>query len=81
MNSTGHRDVKSLHAYQRETGREGEAVSEVLQRSKSSFLEGSPPKSLKARSKKGSLLSTIVQLSLTGIKNNVRNLNKSYSIC
>ena len=48
MDRTG----QSLHAYQRETSREREAVSDVLQGSKSSFLEGSPPqKILKARAK------------------------------
>ena len=44
----GHRDIKSLHAYQRETGREHETDTDVLQGSKSSFLEGSPPKNVKS---------------------------------
>ena len=55
---TGHRDVKSLHVYQRERG----AVSDVLQGSKNTYLEGSPPEMLKPRAKKGSLISTVVQL-------------------
>ena len=56
--------------------------SDVLQGSKSSFLEGSPrpPEMLKPRAKKGSLISAIVQFSLKWIKNNVRNLNKLCSI-
>ena len=44
MDRTG----QSLHAYQRETSREREAVSDVLQGSKSSFLEGSLPKNIKS---------------------------------
>lgn len=80
MNRNGHRDVKSLHDYQRESGREREAVCDVLQRSKSSFLDKSPQKMLKQRAKKGSLLSTImVHLSLN-LKNSMRNFNKLSSI-
>lgn len=79
MNRNGHRDVKSLHDYQRESGREREAVCDVLQGSKSSFLDKSPQKMLKQRAKKGSLLSTIVQLSLN-LKNSMRNFNKLSSI-
>ena len=75
MNRNGHRDVKSLHDYQRESSREREAVCDVLQGSKSSFLAKSPQKMLKQRAKKGSLLSTIVQLSLN-LKNSMRNFNK-----
>ena len=44
MDRTGHRDVKSLHAYQKETGREHEAVSDLLQGSKSMFTRGAGPK-------------------------------------
>ena len=47
MDRTGHRGVKSLHAYQRESGGACEAVSDVLQGSKSSFLEGSSPREVK----------------------------------
>lgn len=75
MNRKGHRDVKSVHDYQRESDREHEAVCDVLQGSKSSFLDKSPQKMLKQRTKKGSLLSTIVQLSLN-LKNSMRNFNK-----
>ena len=39
MERTGHRNVKSLHKYQRVSSKEQEAVSDVLQLSKKSFLE------------------------------------------
>ena len=39
MERTGHRNVKSLHEYQRVSSKEREAVSDVLQLSKKSFLE------------------------------------------
>ena len=38
MERTGHRNVKSLHEYQRVNSKEREAVSDVLQLSKKSFL-------------------------------------------
>ena len=53
MDRTGHRDVKSLHAYQRETRRQREAVSDLLQGSKSSFLEGPTPKNVKNEDQEG----------------------------
>ena len=43
----------NLHAYQRESSREREAVSDVLQNSKSSFLEGSSPKNVKTQCQEG----------------------------
>ena len=39
MERTGHKNVKSLHEYQRFSSKEREAVSDVLQLSKKSFLE------------------------------------------
>ena len=39
MERTGHRNVKSLHEYQRVSSNEREALSDVLQLSKKSFLE------------------------------------------
>ena len=80
MNRNGHRDVKSLHDYQRESGRECEAVCDVLQGSKSSFLDKSPQKMLKQRAKKGSLLSTIIVHLSLNLKNSMRNFNKLSSI-
>ena len=80
MDRTGHRDVKCLHAYQRESGREREAVSDVLQNSKCSFLEGSTPKNVKTECQEGKYTSTIVRLSLKWIENNARNFNQPYSI-
>ena len=47
MERTGHRNVRSLHEYQRVSSKEREAVSDVLQLSKKSFLEedtGEPPR-------------------------------------
>lgn len=38
MERTGNRNVKSLHEYQRVSSKEREAVSDVLQLSKKSFL-------------------------------------------
>ena len=63
MGQTRHRDVKSLHAYQRKSGREREVVSNVIQGSKSSLLGGCARKMLKPRVKKERLLSIFVQLS------------------
>ena len=60
MERTGHRNVKSLHEYQRFSSKEREAVSDVLQLSKKSFLEvdtGEPPR------KKIALDSSIVDIS------------------
>ena len=45
MDHMGHRDVKSLYTYQRESGREREAVSDVLQGSKRSPFRGLSKKS------------------------------------
>ena len=80
MDCNGHRDVKSLHDYQRESGREREAICDVLQGSKSSFLDKSPQKMLKQRAKKGSLLSTIIVHLSLNLKNSMRNFNKLSSI-
>ena len=54
MERTGHRNVKSLQEYQRVSSKEQEAVSDVLQLSKKSFLEEDtrepPPKKNGSRS-------------------------------
>ena len=44
MERTGHRNVLSLHTYQRESAKEREAFSDVLQGVKESFLVPEPPK-------------------------------------
>ena len=56
MDRTGDRDVKSLHALQRQSGRGREAVSYVEQGIKSSFLEGSPPRKVKTEGQEGKFI-------------------------
>ena len=81
MDRTGHRDVimKSLHVYQRDGSSEREAVSDVLQGSKKSFLKGSPPKNVTQTDGQEEKF-TSNNFTLVVSKSNVRNLNKLYSI-
>ena len=48
MDRTGHRDVKSLHAYQRETGREREVVYNTRHRDQEFISRGITPKNVKS---------------------------------